>query len=416
MFLLYELLLWLVTIVALPYFLLVGLMRGKYLGSMRERLGIYRSPAAAHDLWLHAVSVGEVAAAKLVLDRVRELRPDLSVVVSTTTATGQASARRTFPDLRVTYVPFDFSFSVRRFLRHHQPRIFASMETEIWPNTVRLTSDRGIPLLLLNARLSDSSYPRYRRVRLFLGSILRRYTAILAREERDRQRFVDIGAPANVVEVSGNVKFDFRPDEQPLAIEPLLRQWIGSRKLMIAGSTMEGEDELLIPALPRLLEAGMVVAIAPRKPERFAVVAGLLAKAGIRFARRTSIESLNSSDSVLLVDSIGELARMYRFAAAAFIGGSLVPSGGHNPIEAAAVGTPVAFGPHMSNFRDVAATFLADDAARQVNGVEDLIRFALQMAADERDRAQLSGRARETVERNRGASMRNAQRIVELLA
>lgn len=416
MFVLYEILLWLAAIVALPYFAVVGLARGKYFGSVRERLGSYPVPASAHDLWLHAVSVGEVAAARSVLDSVWELRPELSVVVTTTTETGQASARRMFPRCRVAYFPFDFRFSVGRFLRHHQPRLFASMETEIWPNTVRLTAARGMPLALLNARLSDESFGRYRRIRFLLRPILARYSAILAREERDCQRFLQVGAPERVVEVCGNVKFDFRPDSQPLAIEPLVRQWLGSRKLFIAGSTVEGEDELIIPGLHRLFSAGCLVAIAPRKPGRFDAVAGLLREAGIPFFRRSQIESGNLGAAVLLVDSIGELARLYRLAAAAFIGGSLVPAGGHNPIEPAAVGTPVAFGPYMTNFRDVAASFLAASAARRVKSAAELVSFALQMATNDAERSELSRRCREVVDRSRGASMRNARRIVELLA
>lgn len=415
MFVLYEILLWLAAIVALPYFAMVALTRGKYFGSVRQRLGIYPGPPAAHDLWLHAVSVGEVAAARSVLDSVWDLRPDLSVVVTTTTETGQASARRMFPRCRVAYFPFDFRFAVRRFLRHHQPRVFASMETEIWPNTVRLAAARGMPLALLNARLSDESFGRYRTIRFMLRSILACYSVILARDERDRQRYLEVGAPERVVEVCGNVKFDVRPDSQPLPIEPVLRQWLGSRKLFVAGSTVEGEDELIIPELGRLFEAGCLVAIAPRKPQRFDAVAELLRAAGISFVRRSQIESWNSHAVVLLLDSIGELARLYRLAAAAFIGGSLVPAGGHNPIEPAAVGTPVAFGPYMTNFRDVVATFLSASAARQVKSAAELVSFALQMVTDEAQRSELSRRSREVVDRNHGASMRNARRVVELL-
>ena len=415
MFLLYEIILFLVAIVALPWFLVVGLTRGKYLSTFSERLGRYRSAVAPHDLWIHAVSVGEVGAAKAVLDRVLQKRPSLRLLVTTTTATGQATARKTFPGADVSYFPFDFSFSVRRFLDHHKPRVFASVETEIWPNTVRQTHGRGIPLLLMNARLSDRSYPRYRALRLFLRPILSRYSAILARGQEDRDRFVRIGATPRIVEVTGNVKFDFVPDFSALGIESQLREWMGPRLLFVAGSTMAGEDEELIRIIPRLVAANHVIAIAPRKPERFAVVAELLRAAGIPFFRRSTMESSPARGDVVVMDSFGELARLYRLASVAFIGGSLIPSGGHNPIEAAAVGTPVAFGPHMSNFRDVAATFLESGAAREVKDAGELEQFVITMAKDSSARQEMSRRALDVVERNRGAAERNAQRLVELL-
>lgn len=411
MFFLYEILLYIVFILASPFFL----VRRKYRESFGKRLGNYDTAPARYDVWLHAVSVGETVAARTIVDRVLELRPDTRLVITTTTATGQATARRLFPEASVTYFPFDFSSSVRRFLRQHPARVFASVETEIWPNTVRHARAANLRLILLNARLSDRSFPRYRRMRWLLRSVLAGYSAILAREETDRKRFVEVGAPPQAVEVAGNVKFDFVPDSRPLEIEPQLRQWLGERRLFIAGSTMAGEDEMIIAIAPRILAAGCRIAIAPRKPDRFATVAQLLRSAGLAFSKRSEIGSRPIAGDVLLVDTIGELARMYGLAAAAFIGGSLVPAGGHNPIEAAAVGTPTAFGPHMSNFRDVAATFLAEGSAVQMNNAGELADWVLRMVRDDRARAELSRRGVATVERNRGAALRNARRIVELL-
>ena len=415
MFLLYEILLYLFAVVAFPVFLIRGLLAGKYLGSFRTRLGRYDTAPAEFDLWLHAVSVGETVAAKTIVDRVRQLRPSTRILITTTTATGQATAARIFSHAAVTYFPFDFRFAVRRFLRHHRPRLFASIETEIWPNTVRLSRNAGLKLLLLNARLSDASFPRYRKLRPFLKRVLIQYSSILAREEEDRRRFVEIGAPPEIVEVCGNVKFDFEPDTRPLEIEPQLRHWMGSRRLFIAGSTMQNEDEMIIPRLAALFASNCLVAIAPRKPERFSEVAALLQSAEIPFTRRSEKPAGPLVGNVLLLDTIGELARLYRFGVAAFIGGSLVPAGGHNPIEPAAVGIPVAFGPHMSNFRDVAATFLADGAAVEVGNAEELIAWVLRMAEEPEARAVLSAKAKATVQRNRGAAQRNAARIVELL-
>jgi 3-deoxy-D-manno-octulosonic-acid transferase len=417
MFFLYEVLLYLVFIITLPFFLLLGLLRGKYLSNFRERMGFYRSRGGEHDIWLHAVSVGETIAARTIVAAIREMRPQTSLVVTTTTITGQAQARRLYPDATVTYFPFDFAFAVRRFLDHHRPRVFATMETEIWPNVTRLSRGRGARLILANGRISDRSFPRYRALRLVVGRLLRQYARILAREDTDRKRFIAIGAPADIVETSGNVKFDYEPDETPLEIDSQLRAIIGTRTVLVLGSTMEGEDEALLPQIESLLAgANTFVIIAPRKPERFELVAGLLATTSLRFVRRTELTKKPVAADLLLLDSIGELARIYRYATVAFIGGTLQPFGGHNPIEAAAAGVPVCFGPSMSNFREIAEVFLRNGAAEQVESAADVIAFTRRMFDDEEARAAMGERARHTVQQNRGASERTARRIVELLA
>src|SRR5579872_5887567 len=211
MFVLYEVLLYLVFILAIPFFLVTGLLRGKYLSNFPQRMGFYRTPRAAHDLWIHAVSVGETLASRPVVDEIRRRRPETSIVFTTTTITGQEQARRLFPDATITYFPFDFTSSVKSFLDHHKPRVFAAMETEIWPNVTRLSRARGLRLMLANGRLSDRSFPRYRAFRPIVRRILGQYDRILARDEGDRQRFVAIGAPPGAVEITGNVKFDFTP-------------------------------------------------------------------------------------------------------------------------------------------------------------------------------------------------------------
>lgn len=419
MFLAYEVLLYLVFLVALPFFLLTGLLRGKYLSNFTERAGFYRSPSAAHDLWVHAVSVGEALAARPVIDEILRLRPQTSIVFTTTTITGQAQAQRLYPEATITYFPFDFSASVKRFLAHHRPRVLATMETEIWPNVTRLARAAGVRLILANGRLSDRSFPRYRALRPIVGRILRQYDRVLAREEIDRTRFIAIGAPAARVETTGNVKFDFNPDHQPLVIAPQLESLIASRPVLILGSTVEGEDELLLPEVELLVqERNAFLIIAPRRPERFEIVAGLLATTSLGVVRRSALTASREARTanVLLLDTIGELSRIYRYGAIAFVGGSLVRSGGHNPIEPAAAGVPVSFGPHMSNFREIAATFLRHDAAVEVRTAEELTEFARRMFDDEAARRAYGERARRTVEENRGAAGRTAHRILELLA
>ena len=413
MFLAYEVLLYLVTILLLPLFLV---LRGRSLANVPERLGIYRTPAQSHDLWLHAVSVGETIAARPVMAAIERMRPQTSVVITTTTVTGQTQAKQLFPNATVTYFPFDFSFSVRRFLDHHRPRAFATMETEIWPNVLRIAKSRGLRLLLANGRLSDRSFPRYR----------------FARPE--------------IVETSGNVKFDYQPDESSLAIASQLESLIAGRPVFVLGSLLEGEDEMFIPLLGALTDAFVI--LAPRRPDRFDAVAGLLSN--VRFVRRTAFstdpspppsgEKVPKADEgvafsnhaaphppaapsphfagreVLLLDTIGELARIYRYATAAFVGGSLIPAGGHNPIEPAAAGVPVCFGPSMSNFREIASVLLRDGAAKEVASAKEAIDFARQMIANESARKAMGDRARQTVAENRGASERTARCIVELLA
>jgi 3-deoxy-D-manno-octulosonic-acid transferase len=418
MYVLYEVLLYLVLLLALPYFLLTGVLRGKYLVNFPERMGFYRSRPESHDLWIHAVSVGETLAAQPVVEEILRQRPDTSMVLTTTTLTGQAQARRLFPDATVTYFPFDFAFAVRRFLDHHKPRVFATMETEIWPNATRIARQRGLRLILANGRISDRSLPRYRAFRAVVGTVLRKYDRILAREEADRNRFVAIGASDSAVEVSGNVKFDYEPDAAPLEIAPRLETLIGGRKVLVLGSTMEGEDEVLLPEVERFLaEQNAFVIIAPRKPERFELVAGLLSTSSIRFVRRSEWnDATNAAADVLLLDTFGELARIYRYATVAFVGGTLVPTGGHNPIEPAANGVPVCFGPSMSNFREIAQVFLRNEAAVEVRSAAEVIDFASRMFDDPELQRAWGSRARETVRQNRGASERTARRIVELLA
>jgi len=416
MFVVYEVLLYLVFIITAPFFLLTGFLRGKYLSNFPERMGFYRAKAAPHDLWIHAVSVGETLAARPVVAEILRQRPGTSIAFTTTTITGQAQAKRLYPDATVTYFPFDFAFAVRRFLDHHRPRAFATMETEIWPNVSRIAKSRGIRLILANGRISDRSFPRYRALRSLVGRVLRDYDRVLAREETDRQRFVAIGAPPSIVETSGNVKFDYEPDIAPLEAAPELMTLIAGRNVIVLGSTIEGEDELLLPELERFVrETNAFAIIAPRKPERFEIVASLLATTSMRYARRSEFPPRGEAD-VLLLDTFGELAKIYRFATVAFVGGSLVPAGGHNPIEPAAAGVPVCFGRSMSNFREIAQVFIDHEAAQQVESAEEVFAFARRMFADESLRCEWGERARLAVTQNRGASERTARRIVELLA
>lgn len=418
MFFLYEVVIHLVFILLLPFFLVAGFLRGKYLTNVRDRFARFSYGASEHDVWIHAVSVGEVMAAKTIVDHLRRQKPELSGVITTTTITGQQMARRLFAGWTVTYFPFDFSHAVRRFIDHHRPRTLILVETEIWPNVSRICRERGIPVLLTNGRISDRSFPRYRAMRRLVGGVIGGYEGFLVREDVDRERFIAIGAAPEKVRVVGNIKFDFVPDPTPLEIADDLGRAIAGRPVCVFGSTVEGEDELIMPIVEQLVrDRGAFVVIAPRKPERFEFVAGLLAASNMTFARRSEWGSRPAAFDVLLLDSIGELARMYRMADAAFVGGSLIAgTGGHNPIEPAAAGAPVAFGTHMSNFREIAREFLRSGAATEVSDVDELQRFFEAMLDSPAERKAKSSLAAETVRRNQGAASRTAAAIMELVA
>lgn len=417
MFALYEALLLLAFLVLLPLFAVVGFLRGKYWPNFRERLGFHRGPGESFDIWIQAVSVGEVAVARALANQLREGRPDLRMLITTTTITGQSLANRLFPEATVTYFPFDFTPSVHRFLQRYRTRMYVAVETEIWPNTARICSRSGARIAIVNGRISDRSFRRYRAIRWILRRIFVLYDVILVRSGADRERFVAIGAPAERVEVTGNLKFDqdVAGENVPSIAADMLALAAG-RPIFIAGSTMEGEDEAILPHLPKLIAQGCFVVIAPRKPQRFEIVGGHLATSGLRCIRRSEIgEGFTGEADLLLLDSIGELSRLYRHASAAFVGGSLVPNGGHNPIEPVSGGAPVAFGPHMSNFREIAETFLAEEAAVEVRDATELMAFVSRMIGDEDARQGQIERGQRVIRENRGASRRTAGRLLELL-
>ncbi|HUP63817.1 MAG TPA: 3-deoxy-D-manno-octulosonic acid transferase [Thermoanaerobaculia bacterium] len=416
MFALYQALLWAVFLLLLPWFGIVGFLRGKYWSSFRERMGLGTGPAGRRDVWIQAVSVGEVTAARALVEHLRERRPDLSLVLTTTTATGQALAHRFFPADAVAYFPFDFTYSVERFLERHQPRVFVAIETEIWPNAARLAKRSGARVAIVNGRISDRSFGRYRAIRLFLRRVLAYYDMFLVRSAEDGTRYAAIGAAAHKIEVTGNLKFDLTDlvkGEGDAANEAL--RLADGRPILVLGSTMEGEDEALLQELSRLASLGVFTVIAPRKPQRFEVVAGLLATSGLSWGRRTEAAKDQKVD-VFLLDSIGELAGVYGVAKAAFVGGSLVARGGHNPIEPIGAGAPVAFGPHMSNFRGIAEAFLSAGAATRIKTPEELTQFVERMLVDESLRLEMIERGRRVVVENRGAAERIAAKLLELLA
>jgi 3-deoxy-D-manno-octulosonic-acid transferase len=315
-------------------------------------------------IWVHAVSLGEVlAVGRLVADLDREL-PEYRIMVSTTTRTGQWAARARFGGERVFYCPLDLPWATRAYLNALRPAMLVLAETEFWPNLLSGCFRRGVKVIVVNARISDRSWPRYQRMRELWQPFLSRITAALAQSELDAKRLRYLGC--GQVAVAGNLKFDVRAGQPSEAVQ-LLVAARGQLRILVAGSTLEGEEAALLAAWPQVLGSApdSAMVIAPRHPERFAAVAALLDKAGIVWRRRTAFgRSPLVAGEIILLDTIGELATVYGLATVAFVGGSLAAAGGHNPLEPAQFAVPVVMGPHFENFRAIVDMMRASKAIR----------------------------------------------------
>jgi len=405
----------LALIVLSPYFVYQALRHHKYVGSLGQRLGylpISFNLDAEESIWVHAVSVGEVLAARPVLAGLRERYPDLRLFLSTTTMSGQQIARKAADADAVFYFPFDFTFIVRRTLNLVKPRLFLMVETEIWPNLLRECRRRGVRTALVNGRLSPRSYRRYRAIRPFIRRVLADIDRFCVQSEEMARRFVTLGADPAHVMVTGSLKFDsLDPSTAPgRGRERVLRFFRISpgRPVVVAGSTARGEEDAVIRAFNRLrmTTAGgnALLILAARHPERFGEVEKLCQREGLSTARRSDlpIDKEPKVDAVIL-DTIGELAQLYQIATAVFVGGSLVPTGGHNILEPAVHGRPIIFGPHMDNFAEIARVFLAQGAAIQVRTARELEDVVVSLIGDPVRRAKLGAAARALVDANRGA-------------
>jgi 3-deoxy-D-manno-octulosonic-acid transferase len=398
----------------------------KYREGLPERLGrvpkrlVSGSGAGGRPrIWLHAVSVGEVLAVTRLVKTLDEALPEYSVAISTTTRTGQALARERFGANRVFYCPLDLPWAVRAYLKALKPRMLVLAETEFWPNLLNGCFRRGIPVAVVNARISDRSWPRYQMLRRLWTPLLGRLGAVLAQSEVDAERLIAIGCAPERMTVAGNLKFDVRAAEEAGATR-LLKASAAGLRFVVAGSTLDGEEAALLDAWPKLLatDPKLVMVLAPRHPERFAAVAALLEKSGQRWTRRSKwgekpAEALQPGEIVLL-DTIGELASLYSLASAAFVGGSLVPAGGHNPLEPAQFGVPIVMGPHYANFVAITDSLRKHDALR-IAAKEELTGVLIELLRDRTAAAEMGSRAREVFERRAGATERCVKAIRELL-
>ena len=404
----------------------------KYREGLWQRLG--RVPAWLKSearqrpvIWLHAVSVGEVLAVSRLMGELDRKFPDFELLVSTTTRTGQALARERFGENRVFYCPLDLPWSVRAYLTALRPRMLILAETEFWPNLLNGCFRRQIPVAVVNARISDHSWPRYRMLRRLWEPLLAQVSRVLAQSETDAERLKAIGCRPDRVTVSGNLKFDVRAVQEAGATK-LLRSWAHGLRFVVAGSTLEGEEAALLEAWPKLLEGDPQVAmvLAPRHPERFGAVAALLESSGNPWVRRSGWNAgsapgmLNSRrifnpGEIVLLDTIGELASVYSLAAVAFVGGSLVPSGGHNPLEPAQFGVPIVMGPYYANFRAITEDLRAHDSIR-IAPKQDLAWALADLLQNPAAAAAMGHRARQVFEEQAGATERTVRALEILLS
>lgn len=409
---------------SLPYWLLQMVRRGKYRAGFAERFGRFprrlKLPEKGQPvIWVHAVSVGEVLAVERLVAELQRRLPAHRIFVSTTTDTAQQLARQRFGDTSVFYFPMDFAFAIRPHMRALRPQLVVIAETEFWPNFLRLAHAEGARVAVVNARISDRSLPNYRRFRSLLGRVLRNVDLFLAQTQEDAARLRDIGAIPERVHATGNLKFDIPAPVAPAIVEKLRSALVheNAAPVLVCGSTVEGEEPLLLKAFENVLvehpQAMMI--LAPRHPERFPEVVELLEQMSIRFRRRSQWNGEPLAGEVLLLDTIGELAALYSLADIAFVGGSLVPRGGHNIIEPAQYGVAAVVGNHTENFRDMVNLFHSWDAVRIVGPAELPLVF-LDLLANEEERKALGQRAAEAMRSQMGATARTADELLKLLA
>lgn len=408
----------------LPYLAWRRLSRGKYNESAGGMLG-RRLPTADQSeafapgsVWLHAVSVGEIAAAKAIAPGLRQVASGQPLVVSTITETGQAAARKAFPEDAHTYFPLDFSPNVRRFQTAFNPAIFIMLETEIWPNFLTLAARRGTRCFMINARLSDRSFPRYLRFRKMIRPALSALEGVCTQTDVDAERFAALGIPEGRIRVTGNCKFDLNyPTMDDAAREALMAELGMSRDLrwIVAGSTHPGEETLMLETLRKVRElsprAGLL--LCPRHPDRFDEVARLAAEAGFRVSRASRPDAAAGAEVVVL-DRMGVLAKAYGLGEVAIVAGSFCPVGGHNLMEAAAHGIPVIYGPRMHSQREILRLFQETGSGLQVEG-KRLATTLIDLLGDPKRRRREGRKALVVIEENRGSATRAVEAVEQWL-
>ena len=384
-----------------------------------QRLGYLPPRGGGPCGWIHAVSVGESITAAPIIEGLRRLEPSLPLVMTTVTETGaRIVAERFAGAVDHRFFPLDFPGPVRRAVNAINPRFVVCMETELWPNVLRVLARRGVPVMIANGRVSDRSYPRYRAVRRLLRSVLDDIRVFAMQSDEDAQRIIALGAPRARVFVTGNLKHEATPDEAE-TIERWHRTFglDAGTAVWIAGSTHRGEEEMLLEAHRRLLDRvpGARLVLAPRHPERVPEVVELSRRRGFEVVRRSELPRAQSGGALIVVDTVGELASMYSVGVVAFVGGSLVPAGGHNVLEPALRGKPVLFGPHTENFRESVGLLRASGGGRVVRDSLELVTTLTALMTDRDLCAELGSAARGAAASRVGAAHETLELIRRFL-
>ncbi|HSN23420.1 MAG TPA: lipid IV(A) 3-deoxy-D-manno-octulosonic acid transferase, partial [Methylomicrobium sp.] len=403
----YSLFFYLIT----PFILLRLLWRSIKMPACRqrwnERFGFYTQKYPQGVIWFHAVSVGEFEALFPLLKLLQARHPDAELLITTMTATGSGRVKAVFGDtVSHVYLPYDLPDVLVRFMHCFQPRLVVIMETEIWPNLYADCGRRHIPIFLINARLSEKSVRNYRRIPFLIRPALAQVRMIAAQTRKDAERFVEVGAPPESVKVLGNMKFDLQVAEQAIDEGRKLKSTVFcNRFVWIIASTHKGEETIFLDLYPEIRKKipEVLMVIVPRHPERFADVRKLCEDRQLNVVMRTSGEHCSAGTDVYIADTMGELKMLYAAADVAFIGGSLIPVGGHNLLEAAAAGVPVMFGPYMANFKEIADGVLARGAALQCHVRQDIVNTVHSLYVNSGQRAAIAQRCRAFLQENRGA-------------
>lgn len=416
---LYSLAWWL----ALPLVLARLWWRGRkepgYRQHMAERFGFYSGKPTQSLIWVHAVSVGETRAAEPLVDALLQAYPEHAILLTHMTPTGRATGQTLFGKhgirLVQCYLPYDTGWMMRRFLRHFNPRICILMETEVWPNLIAQCVSQHVPVALVNARLSERSLAKAQRLSALMSEAARGFACVAAQTDADAQRLRCFGAPN--VHVTGSIKFDVTPPEQMLANGMALRAQIGTRPVLLCASTREGEEALILDALATMDMTDVLTVIVPRHPQRFDEVAKMIEARGLSMCRRSALATdvLTLDVRVMLGDSMGEMFAYYAACDVAFVGGSLLPLGGQNLIEACAVGKPVLIGPHTFNFNTVSEEAIAAGAALRIHDAVEVLRKAIRLLHDDNEQARMRRNALTFAQQHRGATARTMAMLTPLI-
>ncbi len=406
-----------------PYALLKGLFQKRPPGLLAERFGWVPNLQNTRPVWIHAASVGEVICSIPLFKKMKEEFPEIPIVLSSMTQAGNSTAKTLIPDAdRIFFFPFDHPFTIRKAVERVKPRLLLIAETELWPNLLRLCGDKGIPILLFNGRISEKSLKGYLYLKSLFEQCLRHVSSFLMQTEEDRNRVIMIGACPDHTKVMGNMKFDQTfPSVPPEEREAMARSLglRGEETLFIAGSTHAGEEEVLVKVFKKLkIDApNLFLLLAPRHLDRLEQVEEILRRESLAWMRRAALSSdtertrtSENRSSVILLDTLGELMRLYSLGTIVFIGGSLVPVGGHNPLEPLAFKKPVLFGPDMFHFSEISKKLVQERGAIQVKGEEDLLEQLTHLLADERARRELGERGYQFVLRHRGGNRTDISR------